>query len=171
MSPEGTNNQVRAGEEEPQIRCLDISCCLCMDTVPSQHLIFRFLLLSRIIILVVWQTRWCFCVGTVSGNFGLPWRERADKASTGCSVSTASRMYGHSIATDSKFAGALHVPSTQNHLYSTHPWPSRNWGAAEEAFCHKCGHLCIQNLLGRNLTALNMDLPLSADISRLLCPC
>lgn len=36
---------------------------------------------------------------------------------------------------------------------------------------HRYGHLYTQNLLGRNVTAFNMDLPLSADISRLLCPC
>lgn len=36
---------------------------------------------------------------------------------------------------------------------------------------HRCAHLYTQNLLGRNVTAFNMDLPLSADISRPLCPC
>lgn len=63
------------------------------------------------------------------------------------------------------------MPSTQNRLYITCPWPSRNWGAMKETFCHRCGHLCTQNLLGRNMTALKVDLPLSADINRFLCPC
>ena len=46
----------------------------------------------------IWQTSWCFCMGVISGNFGLPWRVEADQACTGCSVSAAFPMCGHSIA-------------------------------------------------------------------------
>lgn len=47
----------------------------------------------------------------------------AHQASTGCSVNTTFLVCGHSIATGPKFAGALHMPSTQNH-----------WGVTKKAF-------------------------------------
>lgn len=130
---------------------------------------------------VTQQTSWCFCKRAMSGNFELFflifWGAEADQMPVGCSIGTVFPVGGHSITAwpyhrSNSCWQHCEYSAHKPHLYNkctTRSQLSRNLGAAEETLHHTHGHLCTQNLLGRNMTALSMHLLPSTE--RLGWPC
>lgn len=167
----------RGTTAEAQVRGPDVSCCLCMDTVPNQHLREAFAL-PRIILLGHLADKLVFPHGSHVWKF---WGSLENGSSPGMHLVLSKRsfsMCGHGIVmqphrrSDACWWHCTY-PTHKHHPYDTRTtcsWLSRHLGATKEALCHTCGHLCTQNLLGENMMALNMDLLLSSA-ERLSHPC